>query len=62
MTPLLSAARLRRLINRLRELLWANPLAMCLLSARAAMVATFADDTALGPYLLRIAVDPRKAC
>ena len=57
MTPHLFPDRLRLLVNRLRERLWAKPLAMGLLSAWAAISATFADDTDLAQYLPRIAVD-----
>ncbi len=42
-----SADRLRFALKRLRERLWARPLAMCLLSIGAAFAAKFADGTAL---------------
>mgnify|MGYP001828831789 CR=1 FL=1 len=45
------ADRLRFLLNRISERLWVKPLAMCLLSIAAALVARTADHTGLGGLL-----------
>lgn len=50
----LSADRLRLLLNRLRERLWAKPLAMCVLSAWSAFSAKLADDTGLKDIVPKI--------
>ena len=57
MEPIISADRLRFLINRLRERLWVRPLAVCLLSVGAAFVAKLADDTGLAQFVPEIAPD-----
>jgi len=57
MASIISADRVRFLLNRFRERLWVKPLVVCLLSIAAAFVAKFADGTALAELVPVIAAD-----
>ncbi len=57
MKLIISAGRLRFLINRLREHLWVRPLVVCLLSIGAAFVARLADDIGLAHFVPKISHD-----
>ncbi|MGV8990274.1 MAG: DUF2254 domain-containing protein [Thiobacillus sp.] len=57
MASIISADRVRFLLNRFRERLWVKPLVVCLLSIAAAFVAKFADGTALAELVPEIAAD-----
>lgn len=54
---MVSADRIRFLLNRLRDRLWVKPLAVCLLSTAAAFVAKLADDTFLAQIVPVIAAE-----
>jgi hypothetical protein len=57
MTFIVSADRVRFLLNRLRDRLWVRPLAVCLLSIVAAFVAKLADDTVLARFVPVLSAD-----
>ena len=50
MKSLLSADRVRFIINRIQERLWVRPLFLCLLSIGAVFLAEYADGTSLAQY------------
>lgn len=54
---MVSADRVRFLLNRFHDRLWVKPLAVCLLSTVAAFVAKLADDTFLAQIVPVIAAD-----
>ena len=51
MASIVSADRIRFIVNRFRERLWVKPLAVCLLSIAIAFIAKLADGTALKEIL-----------
>lgn len=55
MKSVISLDRIRFIFSRLREHLWARPLAICLLSIGAAFIAKLADDTGLSQFAPSIA-------
>ena len=57
MASIVSADRIRFLLNRLHERLWVKPLAVCLLSIAAAFVAKLADGTKLQTWVPDISPD-----
>lgn len=57
MASLMSADRIRFLLNRFRDRLWVKPLIICLLSIVAAFAARLADGTALAQLAPAIAAD-----
>jgi uncharacterized membrane protein len=57
MAFIVSADRVRFLLNRLRDRLWVRPLAMCLLSIAAAFGAKLADDTGLAQFVPDLSAD-----
>jgi hypothetical protein len=57
MATIVSADRVRFLLNRFRDRLWVKPLAVCLLSIAAAFVAKLADGTRLAQLIPLISAD-----
>ncbi|WP_020674463.1 DUF2254 domain-containing protein [Geopsychrobacter electrodiphilus] len=57
MASIVSADRVRFLLNRLRDRLWVKPLAVCLVSIVAAFVAKLADGTTLAQFAPVISAD-----
>lgn len=57
MASIISADRVRFLLNRFRDRLWVKPFVVCLLSIAAAFVAKFADGTGLAELVPVIAAD-----
>ena len=55
MKSLLSADRVRFIINRIQERLWVRPLFLCLLSIGAVFLAEYADGTSLAQYAPELA-------
>ena len=55
MKALLSADRVRFIINRIQERLWVRPLFLCLLSIGAVFLAEYADGTSLAQYAPELA-------
>ena len=55
MQALLSADRIRFIINRIQERLWVRPLFLCLLSIGAVFLAKYADSTSLAQYVPELA-------
>ncbi len=57
MSFILSADRIRIVLNRFRDRLWVKPLAVCLVSIAAAFAARLADGTAFGEIVPAITAD-----
>ncbi len=57
MASMISADRVRFLLNRLRDRLWVKPLAVCVLSIVAALAAKLTDDTTLAQFVPVITQD-----
>lgn len=55
MKSLLSADRMRFIINRIQKRLWVRPLFLCLLSIAAVFLAKYADSTSLAQYVPELA-------
>lgn len=57
MALIISSARVKFLLNRLRDRLWVRPLAACVLSIAAVFAAKFADDIALAQFVPVLSAD-----